>query len=374
MIPAIIVINIIIMVHEFGHFLLARLNGVPVAEFSVGFGPRLLSCVSKKSGTRYSLKLILFGGSCAMIGFDEEAGGGETGIEKSESGQSEIERLAAVARSGSAFYSKPPLARFMILAAGPAFNFLLAFVLAIGIVAWAGYDHPQLVGVMEGYPAEAAGLQAGDVVTKIGNRSVGLMRDITYYLMVREGQPVSVGYKHYNEETSRWEKHSTVLVPKYSEENHTYYLGLQWNAYRKPAEHIGQLLLYGFYEVRTQVRGVIDSLEMVIKGKVTTDDIAGPVRIVTVIGDSVEQTRQYGLITVIMNLVNLTVMLSANLGVMNLLPIPAFDGGRLLFCLWEMITKKPVDSRFENAVSTVGMALLMTLMVFVVFNDLKYLF
>ena len=113
---------------------------------------------------------------------------------------------------------------------------------------------------------------------------------------------------------------------------------------------------------------------MMVRGQVDSDDIAGPVRIVTIINDTVEENIQYGFITVLMNLFNLMVMFSANLGVMNLLPVPALDGGRLVFLLWEFLTRKPVNQRIENAVNMTGMALLMTFMVFVIFNDIRNIF
>jgi regulator of sigma E protease len=119
---------------------------------------------------------------------------------------------------------------------------------------------------------------------------------------------------------------------------------------------------------------VVDSLKLLVSGQVGTDEIAGPVRIVTIIDETVEENKQYGFMTVFMNLLNLMVMFSANLGVLNLLPFPALDGGRLVFLFWELLTRRPVNARLENAVNLAGMALLMTFMVFVVFNDLRYLF
>ena len=110
-----------------------------------------------------------------------------------------------------------------------------------------------------------------------------------------------------------------------------------------------------------------------VTGQVGGDEIAGPVRIVTIIDDTVEQNLSYGFVTVLMNLFNLTVMFSANLGVMNLIPIPALDGGRLVFILLEMIFRRPVNQKVENALILTGMAVLMTIMVFVLFNDIRYL-
>ncbi|MCI8512245.1 MAG: RIP metalloprotease [Lachnospiraceae bacterium] len=357
LIASLLVLSVIILFHEFGHFLFARLNGVAVLEFSLGFGPRLVSFVSKKSGTRYSVKCIPFGGSCAMKG--EEAVDEEEEERKPEE---------------DSFFAKSPLARISIIAAGPVFNFILAFVFSLFIIAWAGYDPPKLLDVSEGYPAEAAGLMAGDVVTKIDGRSVAFARDIQLAMMQNTGQPVRLTYKRLIEETKEWEEQSVLLKPKYSAEDKSYYIGIRWSSGRIGAENAGRLLLYGVCEVRTQIRMVVDSLKLLVSGQVGTDEIAGPVRIVTIIDETVEENKQYGFMTVFMNLLNLMVMFSANLGVLNLLPFPALDGGRLVFLFWELLTRRPVNARLENAVNLAGMALLMTFMVFVVFNDLRYLF
>ena len=145
MLAALLVLSIIVLFHEFGHFLFAKLNGVTVVEFSVGFGPRLLSWVSKKSGTRYSLKILPLGGSCAMLGEDGE----------------EDENQAPAGQAEGSFLSKSPLARIVIIAAGPAFNFLMASAFALFIVFYVGYDSPELVGVTDGFPAERARRDAG---------------------------------------------------------------------------------------------------------------------------------------------------------------------------------------------------------------------
>lgn len=378
MIAAFVVLSVIVLFHELGHFLLAKINGVAVIEFSLGFGPRLLSIVSRRSGTRYSIKCIPFGGSCAMLGEegepeDEEDVESRAG-EESQRSREARERGDQIPVKGDSFFEKSPFARIAIIAAGPIFNFIMAFTFALVIISWAGYDSPRITGVMEGYPAEAAGLEAGDVITKVGNRKVGLARDIIYYMMQYDGREVPIKYKRYVEETGAWQAYSTVIMPKYSEEKQTYYIGIQWSAGRTPAEGVGELLKYGVYEVRTQILSVLDSLHLLITGKVGTESMAGPVRIVSIISDTVEENRQYGMVTVVMNLLNLAVMFSANLGVMNLLPFPALDGGRLVFLFWELLTRRPVNERIESAVNMTGMALLMTFMVFVIFNDLRYLF
>ena len=366
---AILVLGGIVLFHEFGHFLAARLFGVGVVEFSVGFGPRLLSHVSKKSGTRYSLKLFPLGGSCAMMGELED--------EETEAGEERLEDTGAAGKDtagellGGSFLEQSPIARFCIIAAGPVFNFILAYVLAVVILSWAGYDAPVLVGATEGQPAQEAGMAAGDVITAIEGRSIHFSRDIQLYNLTGDGSPMEVAYKRYEEASGRWEERSTVLTPVEISGQH--YFGFQLAGYRQPVESVPRLFLYGVYEVQFWIRSVVDSLKLMAAGRVSGDDIAGPVRIVTIIDETVEQNLSYGFVTVIMNLFNLTVMFSANLGVMNLIPIPALDGGRLLFILIEMIFRRPVNRKIENAMILTGMALLMTFMAVVLWNDIRFL-
>ena len=305
---AVVVLGGIILFHEFGHYLLARLNGIAVVEFSVGFGPRLLS----------------------------------------------------------------PLAKMAVIAAGPIFNFILAFVFSLVILSWAGIDPAVIAGTSEGMPAETAGLKEGDVITKLDGRKIHLSREISMYLMTAGQDPVQVEYRRYDETSSSWTTEHTVIQPEFKDGR--YYLGVILQGHRDAPESLVQVLQYSVYEVRYWILTVIDSLKMIAGGKVSTNDIAGPVRIVTIIDQTVEENTQYGFVAVVMNLLNLMVMFSANLGVMNLLPFPALDGGRLVFLLWELITRQPVSQRVESAVNMAGMALLMTFMVFVVFNDLRMIF
>lgn len=354
---AVVVLGGIILFHEFGHYLLARLNGVAVVEFSVGFGPRILSWVSRKTGIRYSLKLLPLGGSCAMLG---------------EFGEDEDEKEEIPDVKGVSFFDRGPLAKMAVIAAGPVFNFILAFVFSLVILSWAGIDPAVIAGTSEGMPAEAAGLREGDVITKLDGRTIHLSREISMYLMSAGQDPVNVEYRRYDEASSVWTTEHTVIRPEFRDGR--YYLGVVLRGYRDAAKSPLQLLQYSAYEVRYWILTVLDSLKMIVGGKVTTNDIAGPVRIVTIIDQTVEENTQYGFVTVVMNLLNLMVMFSANLGVMNLLPFPALDGGRLVFLLWELVTGHPVSQRIEGAVNMTGMALLMTFMVFVVWNDLGILF
>lgn len=289
-----------------------------------------------------------------------------------EFGEDEDEKEEVPDVKGVSFFDKGPLAKMAVIAAGPIFNFILAFIFSLVILSWAGIDPAVIAGTSEGMPAETAGLKEGDVITKLDGRKIHLSREISMYLMTAGQDPVQVEYRRYDETSSSWTTEHTVIQPEFKDGR--YYLGVILQGHRDAPESLVQVLQYSVYEVRYWILTVIDSLKMIAGGKVSTNDIAGPVRIVTIIDQTVEENTQYGFVTVVMNLLNLMVMFSANLGVMNLLPFPALDGGRLVFLLWELVTRQPVSQRVESAVNMAGMALLMTFMVFVVFNDLRMIF
>ncbi|MCI8515606.1 MAG: RIP metalloprotease RseP [Hungatella sp.] len=346
-IVAVLVFGMIILIHEFGHFIVAKQCGIGVLEFSIGMGPRLF-CVTRGE-TRYSIKIFPFGGSCMMLGEDEND------------------------KDPRAFNNKSVWARIAVIAAGPVFNFILAFFLALVIIHVAGHDAPRLTGVLDGMPAQEQGLEAGDLITKLNRERVVVYRDITMYMMLHPSDPVTVEYVRTLKD-GRSETRTARLVPRYSEEYQAYMLGIQANAYREPVTGVADTVRYGAYEVVYWVKTAIKSIQMMFRGQVKPDDIAGPVRMVSIIDETVEENRQYGMEMVLLNLINLCVLLSANLGVMNLLPIPALDGGRLAFLAVEAVRGKPIDKEKEGMVHMAGMVLLMGLMVFVLFNDIALLF
>lgn len=346
-VAAVLIFGIIIMIHEFGHFLFAKLNGIGVIEFSLGMGPRLYSF--EKGGTRYSIKILPFGGSCMMLGEDEE-----------NSDQ-------------SAFNNKSVWARISVVAAGPIFNFLLAFLLSMVIVGLTGYQPATVMEVMDGYPAKEAGLLPGDLITEINGRNIHSKDDITLYIQTHAGKTITVEYKR-ADGNGGVERRSAVIVPKYSEEDGGYLMGVRFDGVAKPVSGLGQLLVHSAYEVKYWIQYVFDAFYMMFHGEVSLNDLSGPVGIVTTIDDTVDQVIPYGRTVVILTLINFCILLSANLGVMNLLPIPALDGGRLVFLFIEAVRGKPIDKEKEGMVHMAGMMLLMALMVLVLFNDVRKLF
>ncbi len=347
LIISILVFGLIILIHEFGHFIVAKKNGIAVLEFSIGMGPRLLSTV--RGETRYSIKAFPFGGSCMMLGEDESD------------------------PDPRAFNNKPVWPRIAVVAAGPVFNFLLAFVLAVIIVGTVGYDAPELTGVQDGFSAQEQGMQAGDVITKLDNTPVVIYRDLTMFMLNHTDAPIRVEYRRTLADGSV-EKRTAVLTPKRSEETGTYMLGIIARGYRVPAGGVLNTLKYGAYEVVYWIKAVIKSIGMMIGGQVHSEDLAGPIRMVAMVDETVDESISYGIVTMLLSVANLCVLFSANLGVMNLLPIPALDGGRLVFMLIEAVRGKPVDREKEGMVHLVGMALLMCLMIFVLFNDISNVF
>lgn len=346
-VAAVLIFGIIIMIHEFGHFLFAKLNGIGVIEFSLGMGPRLYSF--EKGGTRYSIKILPFGGSCMMLGEDEE-----------NSDQ-------------SAFNNKSVWARISVVAAGPIFNFLLAFLLSMVIVGLTGYQPATVMEVMDGYPAKEAGLLPGDLITEINGRNIHSKDDITLYIQTHAGKTITVEYKR-ADGNGGVERRSAVIVPQYSEEDGGYLMGVRFDSVAKPVSGLGQLLVHSAYEVKYWIQYVFDAFYMMFHGEVSLNDLSGPVGIVTTIDDTVDQVIPYGRTVVILTLINFCILLSANLGVMNLLPIPALDGGRLVFLFIEAVRGKPIDKEKEGMVHMAGMMLLMALMVLVLFNDVRKLF
>ena len=339
---ALLLFSVLVVSHELGHFLLAKKNGIGVREFNIGFGPKLLSF--KRKETEYSIGLILFGGACVMEGEDEEN------------------------QSDTSFTAKSPAARLSVLAAGPFFNFILAFLLAVVIISAAGIDYANLAGTIEGTPAAETELQEGDLITRINGTRVFCFRDISLYMMNYRGdKEITLDYVRDGKEGS------TTFWPVYNPETESFFMGISVYTFREPTSGILETLRLSVHEVRYWMSYTIASLRMLFQGEVSVSELSGPVGIVSMVGDVVEESSQDGAFYVFLNLANLAMLLSVNLGVVNLLPFPALDGGRIVFVLIEMIIGKPIPRDKEGIVHLVGMVLLMILMAFVFYNDIHRL-
>ncbi len=430
---AFLIFSLLILFHEFGHFIVAKLNGVDVEEFSMGFGPRLLSGTFR--GTRYSLKLLLFGGSCQMKGMydldEEEEEGPPKEPEKGSFQSVSLGRRAA------------------IIFAGPFFNFLLSFICAIIILSVIGYDPATVSAVAEGSPAAEAGLKAGDEIVNFMGDNVVIGRDVeawftfndlkegeTVRLRVkRDGQTADIQYtpdvqKRYMMGISYMADENPCKLSAVSENSPVYaaglrtgdtitaidgapirtgkalseyftehpmdgsevkltyarggqeqsltftpyesrqvQLGFQYNLGRVKTDALG-VLRYGFTEIRYWIVTTLRSIASMFTGRFTVNDLSGPVGIVDIVGTTYESVKSEGALMTWLNMLNLIVLLSANLGVINLLPIPALDGGRLLFFLVEAIIRRPINKKVEIGIQVVAVALLAVLAVYVLFHDI----
>lgn len=451
---AVLLLSVIVIVHEFGHFILAKANGVTVVEFSLGFGPKLLHF--KKGETEYCLKLIPFGGACMMLGDDlmmeqmeedDDADAQENGEERADAALRQ--RLEDGYDASKAFSNKPVWSRIAIIAAGPVFNFLLAFVLAVVIIGAVGTDPCTVDTVQENSPAAQAGLLPGDKIVKVNGNGIAFAKELSFYLYYHAGDTMNITYER------NGEKYKTTVTPEYRKlqnyrlgitisdnslvnevvkdspaeaagmkakdiilsvggqqlsqdvpiadalnasggnvtevvirrdgtemtlmvtpqlvETESYYTGFACNGALvkvSPAATVG----YAIQEVGYWIETVVKSVGMMFTGQLGINDLSGPVGIVDVVNTVVEESKPAGAWAVLVNLFSFMVMISANLGVMNLLPLPALDGGRLLFMLIEVVRGKPIKKEREGMVHFVGMVLLMILMVYVLFKDIRGLF
>ncbi|MCH5266806.1 MAG: RIP metalloprotease RseP [Lachnospiraceae bacterium] len=443
-IAAILIFTVIVVIHELGHFLLAKKNGIGVPEFSVGMGPRIITfaktakgpvctffCSQKKFDsedwqevTKYSWKLFPIGGSCAMIGEDED---------------NEAE---------NAFNNKGVWARFSVIFAGPFFNFILAFVFSVIILANNGIDTPEVTYLYDNQPAKEAGIRLGDTIRKVNGKKISIGREISTYLILHPltGEDVEIELER------NGEVQTVTLDPNYE----SYMFGFSYNAQStsdtkiaeitgdSPFEKAGikagdriisvngnavtngeqlgkvmaqenttgeavtfeinrnglektyvvtpephktktlglyaestvpagnglNVIKYSFIEVKYWIETTVASLGRLVTGKLSMDDVSGPVGIVDQVGSVIDEASSIGFEVMMMNILYMAVLLSANLGVMNLLPLPALDGGRLVFILIEAVRGKPVDREKEGYVHFGGFVVLMLFMVFVLYNDI----
>lgn len=336
---------VLVVSHEFGHFIVAKMNGIHVVEFSVGMGPTLLSF--DKGDTKYSLKLLPLGGACMFEG--------EDGLNMQTEGESE-----------GSFTQANVWARIATVFAGPLFNFIIGVIIAMIMVSLIQITLP-VIRVVEDGAAVEAGLQDGDRIVALNGEKVYLFDELALFNRVNGGKTATVEFERNGEILE------TQLTPKYDAASGSYLIGVYCDAV---AEEKGiARLKYAWYEIRFCVQQTYKSLALLVQGQVKSDEMAGPVGIaVNVVGKTYEATKEYGALTVFINMLNITLLLTINLGILNLLPIPALDGGRLVFMFVEVIRGKPIPPEKEGMVHFVGLVFFMALMVFVFFNDLRNIF
>jgi len=339
----VLILGIIVFVHEFGHFILAKWNGVYVYEFALGMGPKL--CGFKKGETEYNLRAIPIGGFCQLAGEDLD-----TDDDKKIPKEKRLQ-------------NKKAWQRFLIMLFGPMNNFILA-VLLIFLIAfiWGGATmDPVIYEVEKNSACEKAGLKANDKVISINNQRIDTSDDISLYLAVASPKKTSKIV------VERDNKKVTIKVkPKKVKEDgkETYRYGLSIK--NKKTKGFVNAIVYTFRKTVSIFKQMYITLVYLFTGRISLSQLSGPVGIYSVVG----QQRSAGLAS----LIYLTAFLSINVGVINLLPIPAFDGGHILFIIIEKIKGSPVKPELENKIHSIFLILLLGLMVIITFNDILRLF
>lgn len=337
----ILILGIMIFVHELGHFIAAKKFGVFVEEFSLGMGPAILKKQGKE--TLYSLRLLPLGGYCAMRGENE-----------------------TVEEEGS-FSALKPWKRFIVLVSGAAMNVLLALILFMIICFSQKAVITNKVGSVAGDDVPASVFEVGDEIIKLDGTRVNIYSDIRLKMMINKGESVDVTVLRNGEKL-------TFNLTPYKTEN-----GFKFGFSPLVEKNTPLTALEnGFYETAFSVKSVFWTIKQMIAGTIGLESVAGPVGMATVVDDVVDSANEIEdnnqrIYVLILSIFNLMALIGANLGVMNLLPLPALDGGRILFVLIEMIIGKKVPEKFEAAVHAAGFVLLMILAVIVTWSDIMKL-
>ena len=332
---AILLFGLLILVHELGHYLTARLFGVAINEFSIGMGPKIFSWTSKKTAIAYSLRALPIGGYVSMAGEDEESD------------------------NPNAFDKKPVWQRMIITVAGSVSNVLLAFIVMFILVASTPeIGSTQISKFRDGAVSPDYGLQIGDIVTEVNGKDVHITRELGYFISRYGTEPVDITIKR-NGETQILEN---VVFAVATDDASGLIYG-QADFFVNVAEkNLGTVIKNGFFESCLTIRMLADSLVDLFSGTYGVDDLSGPVGVTTVIADAAKDNAY--------QLWYIFVFIAMNLGVMNLLPFPALDGGRLIVLLIELVIRRPVNKKVEGYINLVGMIILFTFMAFITVKDI----
>lgn len=328
-IASVLIFLILVLIHEFGHFIVAKLCGVTVHEFAIGMGPLIFK--KEYKGTVYSLRCIPIGGFCSLEGEDEESD------------------------DEGSFGNKSPLKRILILIAGAAMNILLGFVLMCMVMFSKNAQYvavPVIDTVQEQSAAEEAGLMHGDRITKINGANIQTQMELKFELSRCKGGNIEVTYKRDGV------KKTVSLTPKKGDDG-MYYIG--FTAMTEPLSFGGRLY-HAYQYTLFYGKAILTSLWDLLTGSIGAENMSGPVGIVNEIGNAASQGMD--------TLLQLAALITINLGLFNLLPFPALDGGRVFFILVEIIIRRKIPADKEGMVHFIGFALLILLMLFATWNDI----
>jgi regulator of sigma E protease len=347
-VAAIIVLGLLIFLHELGHFAIAKWSGVMVTRFSLGFGPRIFSW--RRGDTEYAISAVPLGGYVKMLGEDPE-------------------EEVPVSEAHRAFSRQPLLKRVAIVVAGPAMNLITAFVAFTLVFAIYGAgspsNAPKIGGVMDAMAAAKAGLARGDTVLAIDGKELTTWEQLSDTVRASGGRPL-----HFQVRRASGVEEEVVVTPEEKPERtpfgeeigKAYLIGIERFVEIEPVSLVSAIGL-GAYQTYFWVKMTLLSVVKIFQGSVSARDLGGPILIVRAAGQQAQLGLEY--------LIRFLGLISVNLGVLNLLPIPVLDGGHLLFFAFEAVRGRPLAIRHREMAQQVGLFLLLALMVFVVYNDIS---
>ncbi len=341
---AIIVFGILIFIHELGHFIAAKSVGVRVNEFALGMGPVLFKI--KKGETQYAIRLLPIGGFVSMEGEDPSA--------------EDVEQIDE-AQDNCAFYKKKVWQRIIIVVAGAVMNILLGFLIMIGITASDELLSTRVVANFDEGAVSNSVLRENDEILEVNSSKINIANDIIFTMLRDDDGYVDMTVMRDGQKVELKDVPFTVVTY----EDGTKAMNIDFKVYGTQKTFFG-VIRESWYMTMSVVRSVWTSLIDLVTGKYSMSQLSGPVGTATAIG----QASSLGLRSLLM----MVVMITVNLGVFNLLPLPALDGGRLLFLLIEAVRRKPIKPQYEGYVHMVGFLLLMGLVLVVTFNDILKLF
>ena len=343
---SLLVFEFLIFIHEFGHYITARIFGVTITEFSLGFGPELVSYESKKTGIKYKLSMLPLGGFVAMAGEDEESD------------------------DPNAFNKKPAWQRFIITAAGATVNIVAGFLAMIVIVSFINIGNTTWGAPMEDellhdlgyelvddtYRSSDYGLQYGDEIVKVNGKSVRIYDELSYQIMRYGNEPIDLTVIRDGKEMTI----EDVRFPTVEQQGQTFGI-IDFKITGFKEKNFFTVFSLSLRKAALVMRMCWESIFDLITGRYTLEAVSGPVGISAAIGDAASAG--------FLSLLNITVLISMNLGFMNLVPFPALDGGRLITILIEMITRKKIPAKIEAMINSIGLAILFIFMIIVLFKD-----
>ncbi len=335
-----------------GHFLIARLNRIDVVEFTVGFGPKLFGWKTK-AGTKISVRLIMLGAACV---FDDLDAGADDDTD------------LATLLANSSFRKANVWSRIATTIAGPFFNLLLAFVLGLFLMNYIDIPDTTITEVAKDGAAYAAGIREGDKIISVNGSRCYLYPEVSTAVELGVGRPVTVVYEHDGV------RNKVEMIPKMNEEYGRFMIGVTFGGQEAPKKGPAQIVKSSYLYVRYMVKMTFSGFRMLFAGQSKVSDIAGPVGAAQIVGDEYESAKQMGTLAVVISMLNIALLLSANIGIVNLFPIPVFDGGKLLFLIYEAVRGKPADAKVEGAIQLAGVGLLLVLLVVVMYNDITRIF